>query len=246
MTARKPPSRSPVSKGAAPGPAPLTASPARRAARTPPKRVPSVHAVEREEEILNAAAEIFYQRGYGATSMQDIANAVGMLKGSLYYYFKSKEDLLYTISRAIHENAMANMAAADAIEGSAEDKLRSLMLGHMRALPNRRRWISVFYTEYRHLTGNRRTEIGAVRRRYEGFVQDLIKQGQAVHSFCPERDPAVMTTAVLTILNGSTLWSPNIDIESMSAEYAEFAMSGLRCKHRHGPAPVAAKRSRSR
>lgn len=225
-------------RGAAPK---STVTPVRSAKQTQPaKRVPSVHAVGREEEILGAASEIFQRKGYGATSMQDIADAVGMLKGSLYYYFSSKEDLLYTISRAIHENAMANMAGAEAAEGTAEDKLRALMLGHMRVQPNRRTWISVFYTEYRHLTGNRRTEIGSVRRRYEAFVQDLIKQGQAVHSFCPERDPGVMTNAVLTILNGSTLWSPNIDIESMSAEYAEFALAGLRCRHRH-PAPAHAR-----
>ncbi len=106
-------------------------------------------------------------------------------------------------------------------------------------------WISVFYSEYKHLTGPRRTEIGAVRRRYEAFVQELIRQGQAGGAFCPDRDPVVMATAVLTLLNSSTLWSANIHTETFSAAYAEFALAGLKCDHVHSGKRAASAATRS-
>ena len=56
----------------------------------------------REQQILDAAAVVFYEKGYAAASIQDVADAVGILKGSLYYYIDSKEDLLFEILRDAH------------------------------------------------------------------------------------------------------------------------------------------------
>lgn len=193
----------------------------------------SAHAIGREEEILDAAAQIFHRKGYGATSLQDIANAVGMLKGSLYYYVASKEDLLYRISQAIHDQALQNLRDAEAVAGTPTDRLRALAVGHMEGPSTRRTWISVFYTEYKHLTGPRRNEIRTVRQRYEQFVTDLIRQGQADGSFCPDRDAVVMADAVLTLVNGSHLWITGEEAAAHTQAYADFVIDGLRCHHRH-------------
>lgn len=194
---------------------------------------PSAHAIEREDEILDAAAQIFHRKGYGATSLQDIADAVGMLKGSLYYYVSSKEDLLYRISRAIHDQALENLSNAEKTRGTAVDRLRALAIGHMDSPTQRRTWISVFYTEYKHLTGKRRAEIRTVRHRYQGFVEGLIEEGQKEGLFCPDRDPVVMADAVLTLVNGSHLWVTREAVASHIHAYADFVIDGLRCRHRH-------------
>jgi TetR/AcrR family transcriptional regulator, cholesterol catabolism regulator len=206
-------------------------------------RPPSAHALEREQEIYNVAAEIFQRKGYGATTLQDIADAVGLLKGSLYYYIDSKEDLLYEITRVIHLGAIMNLEAAEAVGGSPADRLRALIEGHLNSFNERQTWIRVFYTEYGHLTGPRRTEIMGIRRRYEQFVDGLLREGRADGTFCADLDPRILTNAILTMVNTAFLWyKPERDepIETVARAYADFVMAGLRCPPGHDhpqPAP---------
>lgn len=215
-------------------------------------RPPSAHALEREQEIYNVAAEIFERKGYAATTLQDIADAVGLLKGSLYYYIDSKEDLLYAITRVIHEGAVLNLQAAEAAGPAVEDKVRALVEGHINAFEERRTWIRVFYTEYGHLTGERRREIMGVRRRYESFLDDLVRAGQADGSFCPDLDARFLVNAILTMVNGVFLWHrPGRDepVAAVARAYADFTLAGLRCPagHAHArPKRVPARRPAGR
>ena len=68
----------------------------------------------RRQEILEAAAGVFHAKGYKATSIQDIADAVGILKGSLYYYITSKEDLLFEILEDVHQQGLRNLERIEA------------------------------------------------------------------------------------------------------------------------------------
>ncbi len=63
----------------------------------------------RRQELIDAAAKIFQDKGYEAASIQDVADALGILKGSVYYYIDSKEDLLFAAIQEVHESALANM-----------------------------------------------------------------------------------------------------------------------------------------
>src|SRR3954463_16258741 len=84
----------------------------------------------RQQEILEAAARVFHEKGYESTSIQDIADAVGILKGSLYYYITSKEDLLFEILQSVHEEALENLAQIDATPGDALQRLRAFVTMH--------------------------------------------------------------------------------------------------------------------
>jgi len=199
-------------------------------------RPPSARAIEREQEIYETAAEIFHVKGYAATTLQDIAQAVGLLKGSLYYYIDSKEDLLYRITRTIHENARANLDAARAMPGPPVEKLHALVGGHVRAFGSRLTSIRVFYTEYAVLTGDRRRQIMTERRDYEEYVYTLVREGCTDGSFCPELDVRVVGNAVLTMVNSVYLWyRPERDgpIDVIATKYADFAIGGLRCAPGH-------------
>lgn len=184
------------------------------------------------------AAGIFYKKGYAATSLQDIASAVGLLKGSLYYYIDSKEELLYRITRLIHENAMANLARARAVEGGPAEHLRALVETHVLAFGQRLTSIRVFYTEYGALTGERRHEIMQMRRQYEQYVYDLLDEGRCDGSFCPDLDTRIIGNAILTLVNSVFLWyrpGSDVPIERVASAYADYAMAGLHCPpdHRH-------------
>src|SRR5437764_13543645 len=81
----------------------------------------------RGREVFEAAARVFHEKGYESATIQDIADEVGLLKGSLYHYFRSKEDLLFEMIQGAHEDAFANLAQMDDIEGGPLQKARAFV-----------------------------------------------------------------------------------------------------------------------
>lgn len=200
-------------------------------------RRPTARALEREQEIFDVAAGILQKKGYAATTLQEIGSAVGLLKGSLYYYIDSKSDLLYRITRKIHDEAIANLAAARAANGPAAARLHLLIEGHVLSFGRRLTSIRVFYTEYAALPDDRRREIMAERRSYEEYVCELIREGMADGSFCPDLDVRIVSNAILTMINSVYVWyRPDRDdpIEKIARSYADYALAGLRCPTEHG------------
>lgn len=190
----------------------------------------------REQEIFDAAADIFDRKGYAAATLAEIGDAVGLLKGSLYYYIESKEDLLYHITRTIHDGTLANLETAEAAGTDPTDRLRTLLHGHVASFESRMTWIRVFYAEYSHLSRARRAEIQRVRRRYEEYVQGLIVEGQASGAFCPAIDARVIGNIMLTTVNGVFLWyRPGRDgtLAEIADAYTDFLLNGLRCPVDH-------------
>jgi len=196
---------------------------------------------QREQEIYDAAATIFDRKGYAAATLAEIGDAVGLLKGSLYYYIESKEDLLYHITRTIHDGTLDNLALAEDAGPDPVDRLRVLLHGHVAAFESRMTWIRVFYAEYSHLSRERRVEIQTVRRRYEDYVQDVLAEGQASGAFCPDLDPRIIGNIMLTTVNGVFLWyRPGRDgsLKEIADAYTDYLLNGLACPthHRHGGA----------
>jgi TetR/AcrR family transcriptional regulator, cholesterol catabolism regulator len=105
------------------------------AARQPPGRAerrgtgPRKPREERWSELLQVATQVFYEKGYDAASLQDIADRLGMLKGGLYYYITSKDDLLYTVISEVHRAGPANVESLAAAEGDAPRRLRGAIIG---------------------------------------------------------------------------------------------------------------------
>ena len=83
------------------------------------------------EELLEAAASVFYEKGYDAATLQDIANRVGILKGSIYYYIQSKADLRDHLVVEVHRNSLAMVKRLAQTEGTALHKLAAIIRGHV-------------------------------------------------------------------------------------------------------------------
>jgi AcrR family transcriptional regulator len=192
----------------------------------------SLRAQRREQQIVDAAAEVFFRKGYAAANVEDVADIVGMLKGSLYYYFDSKEDLLYRIIKSIHRTAGQTLAQCDTVEGSPLERLDYFVRLHVRQLTINLAYTRVFYTEFAHLSGDRYAEIVAERRTYEAYLHRLIVAGQEERQFCRTRDAHLSTMAILTLLNSVHLWfrpTGPTTVVALSDEYAVFTIAALRC-----------------
>ena len=126
----------------------------------------------RRDELTRQAARLFAEQGYHGTSMEHLAAAMGVQKGSLYAHVRSKADLLNEITR---EGAEAFHAALDGIDERlpAIEKLRLALRAHLRVVSQQLDIATVFVREWRYLEGERRDEFLAERRRYVERIRAL-------------------------------------------------------------------------
>ncbi len=161
---------------------------------------------ERYQQILDAAADLFFRKGYGATTTQDVADAVGMLKGSLYHHIGSKEDLLVGIIDDVHAAAMERLSLAREREGSHLERLRWFARDHSAYNCRNIAQIGVYFREFEALAGERRERVGRDRRTYDRFVRTLIEAGQANGTIRPDLDARIAANSVLALGNWVYQW----------------------------------------
>jgi AcrR family transcriptional regulator len=161
---------------------------------------------DRFGEIVAGAARAFRAKGFAGASMQDIASESGMLKGSLYNYIRSKDDLLFWLVENFHGAMLANMEHVQALEADTLTKLRVLIEGHVRLIQDAFDRGLGFMADYRHLPENRSRPLIAERRSYERYLRHLITTGQHNGTICVDLDPDLTEIAILTMLNAIFLW----------------------------------------
>jgi len=155
----------------------------------------------REDEIFAVAARLFRERGYHATSMSEIARAVGLQKASLYHYVSGKEDFLFQTSQ---KGILALNQAVDEIVHTAlpaDEKLKRAIAAHVQILCQNMDWLAVFLRERRALPAKQQTEILAEGKRYEKMIQQILQEGVEAGLFRPV--DVVMTSYALL---GATNW----------------------------------------
>jgi len=198
------------------------ARPAKGARRRP--RVPG----RRRQDIRDAAARIFFEKGYGATSMQEIADAVGLLKGSLYHYFDGKEALLYEILRSGYEDATRSLNEVWALEG-ALPRIRAFVTVHLRFRAEHRVAMSLAQ-EVRSLRDPHRRAIETARDAYDGSFTSLVVEGQQQGVVRRDIDPTLATHAFLGMLDWSAHWyrpAGERTPAEIAAQYADIVVAGL-------------------
>ena len=158
---------------------------------------------KRDREVLDAAARVFYERGYSDASVQDVADELGILKGSLYHYIKTKEDLLFRLFEQVHKGVEAILEEVLAVEGlnpleRIELYVRRQIVHNLNDLTR----ISIYYHDADQLSEERRRELYRKRRVHEKFVSDLITEAQQRGEANADLDPKV----VANCLFGSMIW----------------------------------------
>ena len=182
------------------------------------------------DAIFAATIQLFSERGYSSTSMRDIAQAVGLLPGSLYVHISSKEELLADIVETGIDKFMR--AAKDAID-SAESpaaRMRAVIHAHMALIGEDAEHVRVALHQWKYLTGTRRAEIMEKRRQYEALFQSLVADGVAEGDFSPELNSRIAVLTVIGTLNWTSEWF-NADgpesADQVADEIADVLLSGL-------------------
>src|SRR2546423_2929042 len=159
----------------------------------------------RRSELTRQAARLFAQKGYHGTSIGDLAEAMGVQKGSLYAHIRSKQDLLY---ETMAEGARAFHDGLDAIpdELQATEKIRLALRSHLRVVAEQLDVATVFVQEWRYLEGERREEIVAERRRYEERIRELFREGRELSELRADLDETAAALLLLSAANWAYTW----------------------------------------
>jgi AcrR family transcriptional regulator len=187
-------------------------------------------ASNRKDQIRKAAGKLFSCRGYQATSVRDIAEAVGIQGGSLYAHVESKEDLLWEI---VNHSADRFFAAVEPIVDSDREtlqKLREAIVAHVGVITGDLDAAAVYSTEWRHLTAERRATFAGRRDEYELLFRRMVTQGIRERLLTPA-DERFATLFVLSSLNWVYQWfKPDgpLTSEEVARKMAEFLFDGLR------------------
>lgn len=180
-------------------------------------------------EIIHAAAQIFRQKGYHGTSMQDIADAVALKKASLYHHVSGKQDILVSILDQALDLLIEDLQAVLDQDRPAEEKIRRAMRAYIHRLTQDPDLAAVLLMEHRSLEDDLRAVHIARRDRFEHLWRSMIDQGVKEGSF-RSLDRSLVTFALLGVLNWMITWyRPNgrLRAETIADQFADLVLDGL-------------------
>ena len=184
----------------------------------------------RLDEVLQSAANIFFAKGFHATSIEDVARDVGMLKGSLYYYIKSKDDLLFQLLLAGIEDSDAYIAQQIDPEGDPVEQLESAIRAQIDYIIRNRVQFGLFLHEFDSLSGKRQHKLIAVMSRYNSRFVDLVRRGQQQGRLMPG-EPWIIVNGLLGMCNWLYRWYDTDEIsnpEEVKQIFVRMLLHGIR------------------
>jgi AcrR family transcriptional regulator len=182
----------------------------------------------RRTELTRVAARLFAEKGYHGTSVGDLAEALGVQKGSLYAHIESKADLLWEVAR---EGAAAFHAALDEVpeEGPIVERIRAALRGHLRVVAEQSDVATVFVREWRYLEGERREQFLGERRRYEERFRGLFREGRELGELRTDLDDASAALLALSAANWAYTWlRPGIETDALADRFTALLLDGMR------------------
>ena len=184
----------------------------------------------RRQQIEDAASALFRERGYAATSVRDIAQALHIQGPSLYAHVASKEDVLWSIVLRAAERFNTEVGAvAGDTTAPATTRLRDMVRGHVAVVTSFQKDAAVFLHEWRFLSPERRADIARRRDVYEALFRSVIAEGTANGEF-RHVDARLTAMAILSALNGIATWfSPRGDLtpDQIADQHADLFIHAL-------------------
>lgn len=192
--------------------------------RTPDPRRPST----RRDELVAVATRLFAERGYHGTSMADLADAMGVQKGSLYSLTESKQELLVAVTR---DGADAFHAALDGVpeEVAPLERIRLALRAHLGVVAAQLDAAAVFTREWRFLDEPERSTFRAERRRYEERWHELLREAADRGALRADLDVEAAVLLVLSAANWAYTWlRPDADAAALADRFFAIIADGVR------------------
>ncbi|MGG4168150.1 TetR/AcrR family transcriptional regulator [Rossellomorea vietnamensis] len=160
-----------------------------------------------KEKMTEQAVRLFDEKGFSATSIQDIVESIGVTKGTFYYYFSSKEALLKDIHMRYIDDLLSKQEKILHDESkSFHEKLFDII--HLSIIDIKEQGASakVFFREMRHLSNESLDQIEPKRDMYRFNIEKLLKEGRKSGDFRNDFDVSVVAFGILGMMNWSYQW----------------------------------------
>ena len=185
------------------------------------------------EEILEAAAQIFSQKGYHGTSMQDIAVAVNLQKASLYHHISSKQELLLALLNEALDLLIQRITQVSNEPGAPEDKLRKAMCVYLETLAEYQDLAGVLLLEHRSLEPGYQSLHFPKRDAFEHIWREMIQEGVDQGVFTSPH-PSITARALLGVMNWTITWyrqNGALTAQEISMQFADLFLYGLSARN---------------
>ncbi|EID55735.1 TetR/AcrR family transcriptional regulator [Saccharomonospora xinjiangensis] len=183
------------------------------------------------ESLLAVAVELFNERGYDGTSMEDLSRKLGITKSAIYHHVRSKEELLRLAVNQGLDGLFAEVDALDAVEGKAIDKLEHLVRASVGVLVEQLPFVTLLL----RVRGNSQVERDALarRREFDQIVTDLVSKAAADGDLRPDVDPATSARLLFGMVNSLVEWyrpRRGVGADALADAVATVAFDGLRIR----------------
>jgi AcrR family transcriptional regulator len=200
---------------------------------------------QRLGEILEHATNVFYEKGYDAASMRDLSRASGMSLAGLYYYFESKERLLYLIQKHTFETVIRNLKDQLELVNDAEERVRVFIQNHLEYFLANRKAMTVLSHEDETLKNDFGAEIAGLKREYYRVGVQLVDELRASQG---KRFANVNSRIAVLSLFGMVNWiytwhNPRVDADAtdLARQMSQIFLNGVL----QGEAPKTSSESKS-
>ena len=180
----------------------------------------------RDREVLDVAIHMFWEKGYANTSVQDVADALGMLKGSLYYYIDSKERLLEKIFDDSHAELSKIAEGAKSGERPASDRIALFLFEYAMWTLTHIERAGLYSREWRYSSVTLRASLAEQQRYYDRLLRQLISEGQDEGSISRDIEPRAASLFIWAAFTGLPDWHRPVsedDARKIASSYVELA-----------------------
>jgi AcrR family transcriptional regulator len=186
---------------------------------------------DRRDELLALAARMFAERGLRTTTVRDIADAAGILSGSLYHHFDSKESMVDEILREFLDSLFGRYRAIVAEGKGPRQTLESIVVASFEAIDQQHDAVAIYQNEARHLVESER--FGYIRERLAEFRtlwRTILRDGMADGSFRADLDVDLAYRFLRdTVWVGVRWYRPGgtLDVQTVAKQYLSIVLDGI-------------------
>ncbi|MDB5281005.1 MAG: transcriptional regulator [Bacteroidota bacterium] len=185
----------------------------------------------KKAEILKTAAKVFRTKGYHATRIQDIADALGMHKGSLYYYIETKEDLLKGLVEDILEQSVELLSNIHNTQHRPHEKVRLCIESHLHLFHNNLDAFGVFINEDLELINKTSDkDVFGLMKEYEHGWMELFTEGIKTGEFDKNKNYKIIVKGIFGMLNWSYRWyhvKSGYTMKEVSEVFSDLILNGI-------------------
>jgi AcrR family transcriptional regulator len=182
------------------------------------------------DDILEAAAQVFRQKGFHGASMANIAEAVNLQKASLYHHVSSKQEILFELLDRALELLLERISPIASMDLPADERLCRMIREYLQILAENMDLSAVLLFEHRSLEGRQHARHVPNRDKFENLWRDVLRDGVRTRQFVCDDIP-LSARAILGILNWTITWyRPNgsLTVEQIADHYSNLLLNGLK------------------